>query len=432
MSSHLSLLLSMVCAAAVLSVGQLVLPLFPVLPVRAADTFFCPNHYDKDYFIDKSGAVVLRPQYECAGSFVGGLAPVSDGKNYGYINKQGALAIPLKFDSANEFGDGLAAVKINGKYGYINKDGKVVIKAAYSDAGLFSQGLAAVRQGNSWGYIDKQGRTVIKPSYDRALEFSQGLAPVANQDRFGFIDRNGKVVVPLHFCGIDKFSEDVAAVQERGAKGELSAGFIDKSGKYVFKPRFDAAKSFSDGLALTVKDKSRDYVDHSGKTVIHTEYAWVHPFAEGLADVTFKFEGGPGGYIDKNGNVKIPINQDSRHESFSDGLALIHVPLPGAKAYQAAEYSIFQAKDYAAALNQLEQGINMSPVPRGYLHKAKAHECLGQPDKALADCKEGLELFPDNQALKDRQAELKKKIAQSKITQAKTTPSKSAQSKPTE
>jgi len=389
------------------------------LPAHSAGTFFCPNHYDKDYFIDKSGAVVLRPQYECLGSFVDGLAPVSDGQNCGYIDKHGALAIPLKYDGANEFAEGLAAVKIKDSYGYINRQGKLVIKAAFADAGLFSQGLAAVRIGNSWGYIDKSGRTVIKPSFDRALEFSQGLASIARQDRYGFIDQRGKVVIPLRYCGSDKFAEDVAAVQERGAKGELSAGFIDKTGKYVIKPRFDATKSFADGLALTVKDKSRDYIDHSGKTVIHTEYAWNQNFAEGLAGVTFKFEGGPGGYMDKKGLIKIPLNQDSRHEPFSDGLALIHVPLPGAKAYQAAEYAIFQSKDYCSALNQLEQGINMSPVPRGYLQRAMAHECLGQLDKALADCKEGLELFPDNQALKERQTELKKKIAEPKPREQK-------------
>jgi|GEM_PF-5225020 len=391
---------------------------FSSLPARAAaDTFFCPNHYDKDYFIDKSGAVVLRSDYECSGSFVNGLAPVSDGKGYGYIDKRGALAIPLKFDSANEFAEGLAAVKLDNKYGYIDRDGKLIIKAAYADVGPFSQGLAAVRLGNSWGYIDKSGRTVVKPSFDRALEFSQGLAAVARQDRYGFIDRTGKLVIPLRYCGIDKFAEGVAAVQERGPKGEISAGYIDKSGKYVIKPRFDVAQSFSEGLAATAKDKARDYIDHDGKVLIHTDYTWTHPFKDGLAAVTFKFEGGPGGYIDKSGKMKISIDQDGRHESFSDGLALIHVPLPGAKAYQAAEYAMFQSKDYAMALNQLEQGINMSPVPRGYLHKSTVHQRMGHLDKAMQDCKDGLELFPDNKALKERLASLEKKPAQSRSSE---------------
>ncbi|MBS1990477.1 MAG: hypothetical protein JSS83_08165 [Cyanobacteria bacterium SZAS LIN-3] len=53
----------------------------------------------------------------------------------------------------------------------------------------------------------------------------------------------------------------------------------------------------------------------------------------------------------------------------------------------------------------------MSPVPRAYINKARVHQLMSQPDKALTDCAEGLELFPDNKSLKEMQAELKKKVS---------------------
>ncbi|MBS2008421.1 MAG: WG repeat-containing protein [Cyanobacteria bacterium SZAS TMP-1] len=381
------------------------------LPASAIESFFCPSNYDKDYFIDTTGKVVLRPDYECSGPFVNGLAPVSDGQNCGYINKSGALAIPLRFDYAGEFSEGLAAVRIAGKFGYIDTGGKIVIAPSFVDAGPFSQGLAAVRTGKSWDYIDKSGKTVISTSYDRASEFKEGLAAVGRQDRFGYINNKGKLVIPMRFCGLSQFAEGVAGVQERGPHGEITAGYIDKNGKYVIKPQFAVAGPFSQGLADVSKDKAHDYIDHSGKVVIHTDYAWARPFADGLAAVTFKFEGGPGGYINKEGKIQIPVEQDGRHDSFSEGLALIHVPLPGCKLFQDAEYSTWQSKDYKKAIEQLEQGIKMSPVPRAYMNKAKVHQLMSQPDKALADCAEGLELFPDNKSLKEMQAELKKKVS---------------------
>jgi hypothetical protein len=55
-----------------------------------------------------------------------GLFPVIVGDKWGYIDKTGKIVINPQFDYANQFSDGLAAVYIGDKYGYIDRTGKYV------------------------------------------------------------------------------------------------------------------------------------------------------------------------------------------------------------------------------------------------------------------------------------------------------------------
>lgn len=63
-------------------------------------------------YIDKTGEIVLRPNFFRAESFSEGLAVVcnENSGNYGYIDKTGNLVIPTKFGFADSFSEGLALV----------------------------------------------------------------------------------------------------------------------------------------------------------------------------------------------------------------------------------------------------------------------------------------------------------------------------------
>lgn len=64
------------------------------------------------------------PQYQNAGSFSEGLAPVqANNGRWGYVNANKNWVISPRFEDAKEFKGGQAAVKMNGKWGYINKNG---------------------------------------------------------------------------------------------------------------------------------------------------------------------------------------------------------------------------------------------------------------------------------------------------------------------
>ena len=55
-----------------------------------------------------------------------GLFPVSNNRKYGYIDKTGKMIIKPQFDYATVFSEGMAHAKIEGKRGFIDKTGKFI------------------------------------------------------------------------------------------------------------------------------------------------------------------------------------------------------------------------------------------------------------------------------------------------------------------
>jgi hypothetical protein len=101
--------------------------------------------------------------------FSEGLAPVLSFNKLGFIDKTGKVVIEPEFRETLGFSEGLAAVKI------IGSDGAYV-----------------------WGYIDRAGKLVIEPRFREAQSFAGGLAQVSTfEGQRLLIDGNGKEVWQL-------------------------------------------------------------------------------------------------------------------------------------------------------------------------------------------------------------------------------------------
>jgi hypothetical protein len=133
-------------------------------------------------FKDLTEKLVIPPQFDEAGYFSGGLAPVRVGEKWGYIDKEGKIVIPLQYYHASSFSEGLASVNIGGKWvgkwGFIDKTGEMVIPTRFEGAGDFSEGLAQVLIDGKYGFIDRTGKIVIQPQFDRVDDFYNGVALV--------------------------------------------------------------------------------------------------------------------------------------------------------------------------------------------------------------------------------------------------------------
>src|SRR5712672_1819545 len=90
----------------------------PVTPARAAALY--PVVVGGRWgYIDKSGNMVINPQFEKAGAFAFGMAEVRLGR-WGYVDGLGKIVINPQFDEATPFSDGLAVVEFGHRYGFVD------------------------------------------------------------------------------------------------------------------------------------------------------------------------------------------------------------------------------------------------------------------------------------------------------------------------
>jgi hypothetical protein len=146
----------------------------------------------KPVFIDKQGKVVLQPGADFVSGFHGGLAAAGQNGKSGYLDHAGNWAILPQFESAGDFSEGVAPVEVERhKWGYIDKTGRLVLPALYYSAGSFTEALASVSDGVFDGYINREGKLAISYQFEWAGPFHGGLAAVGGVKGAGLISRNG-------------------------------------------------------------------------------------------------------------------------------------------------------------------------------------------------------------------------------------------------
>jgi hypothetical protein len=205
---------------------------------------------------------------------------------YGFIDKTGEMVIEPQFDWAFQFSEGLAVVmvgdEIPGKWGYIDRTGEFVIGPEFDPAFIFSEGLAAVRIGSletgRYGFIDKIGQMVIEPQFDIVYPFANGLARVEVDDEFGYIDKTGNYVWGL--MPIPGISEEEGVV----------AGFIYHNNRPM--PNWTVQLIDENGTVIA-----------SAKTTQHGHYMIFNIPPGEYTLIVLTFSGAP--FPDYEGHIKV-------------------------------------------------------------------------------------------------------------------------------
>lgn len=284
-------------------------------------------------FIDAAGKPVALPTFDRVGEFSEGLAAVNTGEKresnlgllmepgkWGYIDHGGKLVIPMRFTAADAFSEGLAAVRGKEASGFIDRHGKLVIRAGFDTTTHFSEGISMLSLHGHRRYIDKTGHTLPTPTLDddAGKDFSEGYAAVSIGGKWGYIDATGKLAIAAQYIDAEDFSSGLAAVQlpidratETPCKEEQSSwtsgkkfGYIDRKGAVVVQPQFDVAGPFVEGLAPVRTCNTVSFIDSGGKVVLATKFDEALAFHNGLAQVWSGDERGLlKGYIDKTGKL---------------------------------------------------------------------------------------------------------------------------------
>jgi DNA-binding transcriptional regulator/RsmH inhibitor MraZ len=255
--------------------------------------FQTPMGQERKYgYMDKTGRVVIPPQFHDSGHFSEGLAWVAVLKEhkwlYGFIDKTGRVVIEPQFAyQPGDFVDGLAKVIGQTDMGFIDHAGRFRITVEYEHSGdFFSEGLLAVIQGSPprGVYLKRDGQVAFeipfwqqRTAHQRSLysirrlqlaPFSEGLAPVLSLNKLGFIDKMGKVVIEPLFRETNGFSEGLAGVKIIGSDGQYVWGYIDRTGRLAIAPQFREARPFAGGLArVSTADGKERLIDRSGKVI---------------------------------------------------------------------------------------------------------------------------------------------------------------------
>jgi hypothetical protein len=132
-------------------------------------------------YVDEHHNTVIDFKFDWCGNFSEGLASATqyaqeEGQKdkFGYIDKTGEFVIEFEdYDEAGEFKEGLAPLSIDDKFGFINKQGKFICERIYHGAGSFVQGLSCVQleKDGKWGYADKTGKLVIPYQFESTSDY---------------------------------------------------------------------------------------------------------------------------------------------------------------------------------------------------------------------------------------------------------------------
>jgi WG repeat protein len=307
--------------------AALIFALAVAMPATAEETSYndwalFPIQVKEKYgAINRSGEVVIPPEYEEPIVMREGLARVRKGSRVAYLDASGKRVIEPQEMTSELFSQGVAPATgrtADGKFGwgYIDRKGAWRIQPQFADAKGFSGSRAAVGVADEWGkvkygYIDANGAIVIKPQFDKAFAFGR-VARVEIEKRIRLIDSQGRDVTP---ADIDAFAE-VSDGMMLARKGRL-LGFLDDEGKVAIAPRFQSVQDFKGGRARFWENSKYGYIDKKGNVVIEAKFDSAADFSEGLAAVRV---GERYGFVDPNGRLVIEPAFE-RVQDFSDGVA---------------------------------------------------------------------------------------------------------------
>jgi hypothetical protein len=219
--------------------------------------------------IDKSGEEKFKlKEARTVFAFSEGLAMfVTTDMKFGFVDKTGTVVISPQFEDALPFSEGLAAVSQNGRYGFIDKNGKTVINLQFDYVMPFSEGKAAFVNANQWGFIDKKGNCVIKPQFDYVMPFSEGMAFVFSGKKLGYITENGNIEIDIQADYADKFSSGLAFIVQNN-----KCGFIDKAGNVVIEPQFSNVLWFFGDIAFVQNGDKWGIINKKGKYIVEPQF----------------------------------------------------------------------------------------------------------------------------------------------------------------
>ncbi len=210
----------------------------------------------KKGFMDESGKIIIKPNFDEVSPFENGIATARDGTGNYYINSLGQKILKDPYQLHN-FSCGYGMVETNKDFFFIDKTGKVV-SPKYRFAWSFSDDKAIIINENKLFAINKSFQILFEIEVDPYHSgeyfgyYNDGLMPVKNiKNVWGYLDSNGKLSLKPNYIYPGKFYNGRAVVRDIYGKWMV----INKMGEKIYEFEMKEHSDFPGNNCLLFKDK---------------------------------------------------------------------------------------------------------------------------------------------------------------------------------
>jgi len=319
-------------------------------------------------YIDKSGNLIVPPQYDRVFDFYNGLSIVANGENsfregsWGIIDIQGNTIIDPQIENPYsriynfyEYEIAKADLTYSRCVGLDREGDEIISDLEYNsgrggpDDPYFSfrgRELAIITvlkdpEATSYsgddilhGAFNKKGEWVIEPQQDyRLVETEVGIhttdidVPIACEDLesgdWGYVNHDREWVIEPQYQYVYDFQNGIASVRNKATK---LYGVIDTDNNIVMDFQFDQALHFKNNLAVAEKNDNVGVINSSGEWVIPAEYKWIDPWQSQM-DIFSARKGDNTLYITIDGKVIYTLTEEQEGLEFKSGITFIYEPI---------------------------------------------------------------------------------------------------------
>jgi WG containing repeat len=228
------------------------------------------------------------------------------------VNRDGSIVVEPRFDFVDDFHEGRALVRSGGLYGYVDLQGQRVVEPQYPIAGRYYRGLAEVDVGGKSALIDLDGRQVLAPRFIGAVPFTRNVFwvndgershinlrpgreefpganapppgnPLRHNAKWGLVDATGTWIRAPEFRDIASFDPENENLM--WAQARTGWGLIRPDGTWAVEPTFQYKLELSDNRAAVWRGGKTGYIDRAGQIVIPLQFdieIGDHGFAQGM------------------------------------------------------------------------------------------------------------------------------------------------------
>jgi hypothetical protein len=278
----------------------------------------------------------IKPSFDSAEDFSGGVAIISMKQMYGLINKKGEFIVSPQLEELS--GEKYFIFKKDNQKGIMNAKGKILLSGEYDHIYYEpARGDAMLMKDNLYGYWDTTG-SFIPPLSKYELGFNSNVAYFNSGKTQGFVNRKGEKI-------IEEGEGDIWDIIPYGfisKKGKKDCLF-DMTGKMIGQCDFDTIIQLRKDFILFYKDHKYGIINYKGESVLPEEYAYISPFNEQGIAVVKKDK--LYGLMNENFEIVMPLDNEEI-ENFGNDYNRFY-----GKYKNYYNFSIYKKKDHFGVIN---------------------------------------------------------------------------------